>query len=96
MIKWFLSLFKNLDITPNKPFASLVEYEERMRGFTVEEYPHTKRYYPKYYESYFGRHPVTGKLIRLEPYLFEYAIYAKSETEADELIIEFRNDQVVK
>lgn len=95
MIKWFLSLFKKVDIFPSKPFIAVAMADPRHPGFTIEEYQHTQRYYPKYHDFYISKDPVTGYMDTIEPYLFEHAIFAASETEADELIITFK-DQMLK
>lgn len=58
--------------------------------FSVEFYPLTDRYYPKYKSFYLKTNYMTGIVEAMEPYLFMYAEYGKTEAEAEKIIERFK------
>lgn len=63
--------------------------------FTIEHYPKTKRYYPKYGEYYIQLDWNTGIYELQKPWGFMYADYGDSEKEARK-IIELYKEQRLK
>lgn len=64
--------------------------------FSVEFYPITKRYYPKYKKYYLQKNINTGIMNKLEEFLFTYADYGTTEAEADKLIELFKEQRLKK
>lgn len=62
--------------------------------FSVEFYPLTKRYYPKYKNYYMMRNWQTGIIEPRESFLFVYADYSSTEEGAEKLIAEFKEQQL--
>lgn len=58
--------------------------------FSIEYYPITGRYYPKYKSYYLKTHYSTGIVEKIEDYLFSYAEYGRNEDEAKKLIEKFK------
>lgn len=55
-------------------------------GYSIEFYPLTKRYYPKYKNEYLKKEHATGIISAKETYLFEYCDYFSTEQDAKEFI----------
>ena len=55
-------------------------------GFTVEHYPETGRFYPTYRGSYIKRCHDTGIYEFKQPFLFMYADFGKSESDAWKIV----------
>lgn len=64
------------------------------RYFSIEYYPLTKRYYPKYKNDYLGVRANTGIIELMEDYLFSFADYGKTEDEAKKLIELFKEQRL--
>lgn len=79
-LKW---LFGRREPAMNKP---VVEHSD----FSVEFYPLTNRYYPKYKDYYLKTCWSTGIVETREGYLFAYADYGTTEEEADDIIRRFK------
>lgn len=62
--------------------------------FSVEFYPLTGRYYPKYYDCYLQKECNTGIVKQLKGFLFAYADYGKTEEEADKIIEMFKEQRL--
>lgn len=58
--------------------------------FSIEYYPITNRYYPKYKGYYLGTNPLTGIIEKKEEYLFAFAEYGRNEQQAKKLIEKFK------
>jgi hypothetical protein len=58
--------------------------------FSIEYYPITDRYYPKYKSYYLQTRHSTGIVEKIEDYLFSFAEYGKNEDEAKKLIERFK------
>lgn len=54
--------------------------------FSIEHYPITKRYYPKYKGSYLQLSKSTGITTLIEPFLFAYADHGETVEEAKKII----------
>lgn len=81
--------FKNL-FKKDKDIPSKIKND-----FSIEFYPLTNRYYPKYKEYYYLKKDYnTGIMEKREPYLFTYADYGKTQQEAEELITLFKEQQL--
>lgn len=74
--------------------------KEKTSDFSVEFYPLTKRYYPKYKRFYLSIDGPTGIIEKLESYLFPYADWGETEDDADKIIALFKeqwmNENVVR
>ena len=62
--------------------------------FTVEHYPITGRFYPTYKGRYLQRSHITGIFESLDPFLFIYADYGRTEVQAWKIIQEFTEQQL--
>lgn len=71
-----------------------LKVEKTDTRFSIEFYPLTKRYYPKYESYYLQRRHNTGIVEKLESYLFTYADYGKTEKEAEQIISLFKEQQL--
>ncbi len=58
--------------------------------FSIEYYPITDRYYPKYKSFYLKTNYSTGIIEKKVDYLFSYAEYGRNEQEAKSLIEKFK------
>ncbi len=84
MFKWFnknKEIKKPEDKVEEKPKKEIID-------FTIEYYPLTKRYYPKYKNSYIYRNSSTG--IMETSSFMAYSEYAYSEKDVDEIIKLFK------
>lgn len=72
----------------------LGEHVVKRSCFSVEFYPLTNRYYPKYKNYYMGTRWATGIVELKEDYLFSFADYGNTEAEADKLIAKFKEQQL--
>ena len=68
--------------------------EDKPSLFSIEFYPITNRYYPKYKHFYMGKNYSTGVIEPKEDYLFTYALFTKTEAEADDIIKIFKEQQL--
>ena len=84
MFKWFN---KNKEI--KKPEDKV---EKKSNDFTIEHYPLTKRYYPKYRNMYIYKNPNSG--IMEADYSMSYVEYSYSEKGADTIITLFKEQQL--
>lgn len=82
-MSWIKKLFGISETTETK-------HEVKTSHFSIEFYPLTKRYYPKYRGDYLKKRYITGIVETLEPYLFSYADYGDTEEQADRIITEFK------
>jgi len=64
--------------------------------FSIEYYPITDRYYPKYKNYYLKTFSCTGVVEKKEDFLFAYAEYFKSKDEAKKLIEKFKEQYLKK
>ena len=64
------------------------------KRFSIEYYPLTNRYYPKYDNYYLKTNWQTGIVETKEDYLFVYAGYGNTEEEAKKLIELFKEQQL--
>jgi len=62
--------------------------------FSLEFYPLTNRYYPKYKNYYMRTRWSTGIVELKEDYLFSFAEYGNTEAEADKIIEKFKEQQL--
>lgn len=62
--------------------------------FTIEYYPATNAYYPKYKNWYLKKSIFTGIVELKEPFLFGYADSFSTEAQADRLIELFKEQQL--
>lgn len=62
--------------------------------FSIEYYPITKRYYPKYRDYYLQVNTSTGIVEKMEPYLFTWADHGETEKEAYKLITMFKEQRL--
>lgn len=62
--------------------------------FTVEHYPLTKRYYPKYGDHFLQKDKQRGTIEKIEPFLFAFADYGLTEEEAIKLIDLFKEQRL--
>lgn len=62
--------------------------------FSIEYYPITDRYYPKYKSFYLKTGYNTGIVEVKEPYLFAYAEYGSDEIEAMKIIERFKEQRL--
>ncbi len=67
---------------------------KRVSKFSIEYYPLTSRYYPKYGKYYLQKDFRTGIVDLNEAFLFSYADYGRTEQEADEIIELFKEQQL--
>lgn len=58
--------------------------------FSIEFYPLTERYYPKYKNYYLKKNFYTGIVELKDDYLFAYADYSISENGAWKIILKFK------
>ena len=79
-------LFGSRDTESNKPVVRSY--------FSVEFYPLTNRYYPKYKNYYLKKQWTTGIIEKLEAFLFTYADYGATEEEANKIIELFKEQQL--
>lgn len=63
---------------------------EKQSDFSIEYYPLTGRYYPKYKDYYLKTHSFTGIVEKKEDYLFVFADYGDTEQQADKIIEKFK------
>lgn len=69
-------------------------YVNKTPEYSVEYYPLTNRYYPKYRHYYLGTHWNTGIVELKEAYLFGYADYSETEKGAEEILEKFKEQQL--
>lgn len=62
--------------------------------FSVEYYPLTKRYYPKYKDYYMIENYQTGIVEPKGDHLFVYANYSDTEAGAEKIIEKFKEQQL--
>lgn len=62
--------------------------------FSIEFYPITNRYYPKYKKKYLRKSYSTGIVESIDEFLFPYADHGKSEEEAYRIINLFKEQQL--
>lgn len=84
LLKW---LFGSRKPALNKPVVS-------GSYFSVEYYPLTKRYYPKYKDYYMIENYQTGIVEPKADYLFVYANYSDTEEGAEKIIEKFKEQQL--
>ena len=65
-----------------------------MKRFTIEYYPETGRYYPKYGDNYLDTRYMTGITEEVEDYLFAFADYSTTEKGAKRIIELFKEQQL--
>ena len=65
-----------------------------MKKFTIEYYPKTRRYYPKYGDNYLKTRYMTGITEKVEDYLFVFADYSTTEEGAKRKIELFKEQQL--
>ena len=65
-----------------------------MKKFTIEYYPKTRRYYPKYGDNYLRTRYMTGITEEVEDYLFAFADYSTTEKGAKRIIELFKEQQL--
>ena len=84
-----LSLFVYIIIT-----IYTISYSSKS-DFSIEHYPITKRYYPKYNDYYYLKvNELTGIIEKKDAYFFSHADYGETEEEAKELIEKFKEQQL--
>jgi GR25 family glycosyltransferase involved in LPS biosynthesis len=88
-MKWLRKIWHSLTQNTNQPEQVQSEY----KGFAVEHYPLTNRYYPTYKGQYIKRHYSTGVYELKEPFLFTYADWACTEEGAWTIIDLFREQR---
>jgi len=71
-----------------------IHEEKNEPTFSIEFYPLTKRYYPKYGNYYLKTGYNTGIVEKIEDYLFAYADYGNTEKETDMIIKKFKEQQL--
>lgn len=76
MIKNFLNKFFN--------------FFKKTPSFSIEYYPSLNRYYPKCNKSYFKMDCRTNVLVPLESFLFQFASFALTEEQAEDMISRFK------
>lgn len=64
--------------------------------FSIEFYPLTNRYYPKYKDYYLKKVGNTGIIEPIEEYLFTFAKWGRTEKEADKIIEMFKEQRLKK
>lgn len=64
------------------------------KNFTIEHYPITNRYYPKYKNFYLQRDYKTGIVFKKEEYLFAFADNFKTEKDCYQIIELFKEQQL--
>jgi hypothetical protein len=67
---------------------------EPVSPFSVEFYPLTNRYYPKWKSYYMITRSNTGITELIGDHLFAYAQYGDTEKDADEIIARFKEQQL--
>lgn len=70
---------------PEKPIVEKIKTMVKPK-FTVEHYPLTKRYYPKYGDHFLQEDRQRGTIKKIEPFLFAFADYGWTEEDAIKLI----------
>lgn len=70
------------------------ELKEKENVFSIEYYPLTERYYPKYKSYYLYLSTVTGIIEKKEPFLFAFASYGKTQEEAEKFIVLFKEQRL--
>lgn len=78
-----------------KLIKKLFGKKEDKNIFSLEYYPITDRYYPKYKNYYLKTNYYTGIVETKEYYLFPYAEYSKTKHGAEEIIEKFK-EQILK
>ena len=73
---------------------SISESSKPINEFSIEYYPETNRYYPKYKESYLRKDYNTGIMEKELPRFFMYSSYGKTKEEAERLIILYKEQQL--
>ena len=98
---WYLAEFlQNKFLKANKPpiksaIQTLYEIDGFAHKFSVEHYPLTDRWYPKYYNSYIIEDTQTGILKPNNHYYdLTNAIYAVTEKGAEQIIEKFKEQQL--
>lgn len=77
---------------PNKePLIKPTPKKQEPR-FTIEHYPKSGRYYPKFGKGYIRKDHSTGIYELIDSYLFAYANYGRTEDEAKEIIERYKED----
>jgi hypothetical protein len=66
---------------------------KKRSDFSIEYYPLTDRYYPKYKNYYMGTEWTTGIIVLKESYRLAFADWGKTEEEADKIIERFKEHQ---
>lgn len=62
--------------------------------FSIEHYPETGRFYPKYKKCYIKRNYDTGIYKELEPYFMGLADYGVTVAEADKILTLFKEQRL--
>lgn len=62
--------------------------------FSIEHYPLTCRFYPKYKDHYIGKDYNTGIYTLKQDYLFMYAKYSDTVSGAEQIIEMFKEQQL--
>lgn len=70
------------------------DQSEPKSKFSIEFYPLTGRYYPKYEDYYLRTQYGTGIMDLQESRYFMYADYGKTEQEADAIIAKFKEQRL--
>ena len=83
-MNWIKRLFSKKETTKQCDIHSVSSC------FSIEYYPITDRYYPKYKNYYLKTNYSTGIVEKKEAFLFSYAGYGRNEDEAKKLIEKFK------
>lgn len=68
--------------------------EDADKKFSIEHYPLTNKYFPKYKNYYLQKHYLTGIVEAKEPFLFQYADSFRTEEGCYKLIELFKEQQL--
>jgi len=97
LFKLFFGDKKKITTNPDCGLNSPPESADKKsvsRDFSIEYYPLTDRYYPKYGKYYLRTRYNTGIVEQLEDYLFSCAEYGSTEEEANKLIELFKEQRL--
>lgn len=77
-------------------FSNIGKKKDGKSDFTIEFYPITGRFYPKFHNMYLILRNGTGIVETCPSYVFAYAVYGETEDDADKYIELYKEQQLKK